>query len=83
MYEDIKDALVGCLAMTFSSAAEDLCTEEKGRLIKLEPRQAIEKMIRLAGKVASEAADKQEILNFKGVTLTGNWLVPPLKTYVD
>ena len=36
-YEEIKDALLGCLAMTFSSAAEDLCTEERGRLIKLEP----------------------------------------------
>ena len=83
MYEEIKDTFLGCTAMTFSSAPEDLCTGERGRLINLEPRQAIEKMIRLAGKVASEAADKQETLNCMGVVLTRNWLVPPLKTYVD
>ena len=53
MYEEIKDALLGCMAMIFSSAAENLCTGERGRLINQEPRQAIEKMIRLAGKVAS------------------------------
>ena len=82
-YEEVKDALLGCSAITFSSAAEDLCTGERGRLFNLEPRYAIDKMIRLAGKVASKANDKQEILNCMGVALTRNWLVPPLKSYVD
>ena len=40
-------------------------------------------MIRLAGKVASKANDKQEILNCMGVAFTRNWLVSPFKSYVD
>ena len=56
-YKDIKDALLGCTAMSFSSAAEDFCTGERGRLTNLEPRQAIEKMARLAGKIMKEAVD--------------------------
>ena len=82
-YDEVKEALLGCSALTFSSAAEDLCTEERGRLLNLEPHQTIDKMIRLAGKVASEAEDKQDILNCMGVALTSNWLVPLLKSYVD
>ena len=82
-HDEVKEALLGCSAMTFSSAAEDLCTGKRGRLFSLEPRQAIDKMIRLVGKVASEAEDKQDILNCMGVTLTRNWLDPPIKSYVD
>ena len=37
-YEEVKEALLGCAAMTFSSAAEDMCTSERGRLFNLEPR---------------------------------------------
>ena len=40
-------------------------------------------MIMLTGKVASEAEDKQDLLNCMGVALTRNCLVLLLKCYVD
>ena len=82
-YKDIKDALLGCTAMSFSSAAEDFCTGERGRLTNLEPRQAIEKMARLAGKIMKEAVDITQALNLIAVAQTRSWLVPPLKTFID
>ena len=82
-YADIKDALMGCTAMSFSSAAEDFCTGERGRLTNLEPRQAIEKMARLAGKIMRNAVDLTQAQNLVAVAQTRNWLVPPLKAYID
>ena len=82
-YEEIKEALLGCTAMSFSSAAEDFKTGERGRLAKLEPRQAIEKMSRLVSKITRGAADIQEAEDLMVVAETRNWLVPSLKTYVD
>ena len=82
-YDEVKEALLGCAAMTFSSAAEDLCTGERGRLFNLDPRQVIDKVIRLVGKLTKDAETKPEILNCIGVALTRNWLDPSLKSYVD
>ena len=82
-YEEIKEALLGCTAISFSSAAEDFCMAERGRLTKLEPRLAIEKMTRLVDKITKGAADVQEAGELMVVATTRNWLVPPLKTYVD
>ena len=69
--------------MTFSSAAEDLCMGERGRLFNLDPRQVFDKVIRLVGKLTKDAETKPEILNCIGVVLTRNCLVPSLKSYVD
>ena len=69
--------------MSFSSAAEDFCTCERGRLTNLEPRQAIEKMARFAGKIMRDAVDLTQAQNLVAVAQTRNWLVPPLKTYID
>ena len=44
-YDEVKEALLGYAAMTFSSAAEDMSTGETGRLFSLEPRQAQDKVI--------------------------------------
>ena len=85
-YDDIKDALMGCTAMSFSSAAEDFCTGERGRLTNLKPRQAIEKMARLAWRIMRVAVDLTQAQNLVAVAQTRNWLVPhppPLKTYID
>ena len=82
-YEEVKEALLGCAAMTFSSAAEDVCTGERGRLFSIEPRQAITKIIRLLGKLTNDAETIQDALNSIGVAMTRNWLVPSLKSYVD
>ena len=82
-YEEVKEALLGFAAMTFCSAAEDMCTSEKRRLFNLEPRQYVDKMARLIGKIAKDAETKQEIINCMCVALTRNCLVPSLKSYVD
>ena len=82
-YDEVKETLLGCAAMTFSFTAEDLCTSERGRLFNLDPRQAIDKVIRQVGKLTKDADTKPEILNYIGVALTRNWLVPYLKSYVD
>ena len=82
-YEEIKEALLGCTSMSFSSAAEEFCTGEKGRLVTLEPRQAIEKMSRLVSKITRGAGDIQEAEDLMVVAETRSWLVPTLKTYVD
>ena len=82
-YEEIKEALLGFTAMSFSSAAEDFCMAERGRLTKLEPRLAIEKMTKLVDKITKAAADVLEAGELMVVATTRNWLVPPLKTYVN
>ena len=68
--------------MSFSSAAEDFCTGERGRLTTL-PRQAGEKLSVLANKMTRGAEDAQDILDLVVVAQLRSWLVPPLKTYVD
>ena len=63
-YEEVKEPLLGCTAMPFSSAAEAFCTGEKGKLTKLDVRQATEIMIRLANKITQEAEDVREAAEY-------------------
>ena len=83
MYDELKEALLGCSAMTFSSAAEEFFMGERGRLTKLDPRQAAEKMLRLVCKLIQEAADMQEACEYVTVAALRSWMLPELKTYVD
>ena len=50
--------------MTFSSAAEEFFTGETGKLAKLDPRQAAQKMLRLVCKLTQEAEDIQEACKY-------------------
>ena len=61
-YKEVKEPLLGCTAMSFSSAAEAFCTGEKGKLTKLDVRQEI--MIRLANKITQEAEDVREAAEY-------------------
>jgi len=54
-YEVLVGALMGCTSMSFCSAAEDMCTSERGRLWELEIRQTVTKMKQLVKKVVCEA----------------------------
>ena len=82
-YEELKEALLGCSAMTFSSAAEEFFKGKKGKLAKLDPRQAAQKMLRLVGKLTQEAEDVQVVCEYITVVALRSWMVPELKTYVD
>ena len=81
-YDEIKEALQGS-AMSFSSAAEAFCIGEKGKLHKLELRQATEKMSRLSYKITQEAEDARQAADNMTVAMMRSWMVPELKTYVD
>jgi len=74
---------MGCTSMSFCSAAEDMCTGERGRLWKLEVRQTVTKIKHLVKKVASEADSKDKMAECIAVALTRYQLVTPLKAYVD
>ena len=78
MYDELKEALLGCSAMTFSSAAEEFFTGERGRLTKLDPRQAAEKMLQLVCKLTQEAADVQEACEYVTVAALRSWMVSEL-----
>jgi len=43
-YDDLVDALMGCSTLSFCSAAENMCTGEKGRLWDVEIRPSMTKM---------------------------------------
>ena len=54
-----------------------------GRLTTLEPRQAIEKLDRLARKITKNATNEQEVCELMVVAEARHRLVPALKNYVD
>ena len=60
-YQMIKDALIGCGTLTFSAASEALMSADRGKILALPYRQAVDKMARLLEKVAKEAANEKEI----------------------
>ena len=78
--EEIKEAL---LEMSFNRAPEDFKTGERGRLTTLEPRQAIEKLDRLAKRITRTVTCEQEVRELMVVVEARLWLVPALKSYVD
>ena len=54
-YQDLKDALISCGALTFSNASETLMNADRGKILTLPLRQAIHKWQRLLEKMCSEA----------------------------
>ena len=82
-YNDIKDALLGCGALSFSSASETIMSVDRNRLLTLPYRQAVDKKARLLEKVASEAASTKEIYQYIAIAHTRYYLHPEVKQYVD
>ena len=79
-YEELRDALMGCAEMTFSTAAEVFFTGDRGNIAQLTPRQAAEKMRRWVGKLTQETNDKAEALDYITVAAVRGWMVADLKT---
>ena len=82
-YDELKEALMGCAAMTFGTATEAFFTGDRGKIAQLTPRQAAEKMRRWIGKVTQETDENEEALDYVTVAALRAWMVPDLKKYVD
>jgi len=82
-YEDTVGALRGSTTMSFFSAAEDLCTGERGKLWELDIRPCSMKIRHLVRTVAQEADTRDEMAESLTVALTRDRLSPALKHYID
>jgi len=82
-YDELVGALSNSSTLTFSAAAEDLCTGERGRVWELEGRKAVAKTKALLGQVTREADTKPDMIECITVALVRDHLVPGLKSYVD
>ena len=82
-YKVIKEALIGCSSMSFSTAAETLLTRDKGKLYMLGHRQCKDKLCKLIEKVTKKADNEKEIYELLAVAFMRHQLHPSLKTYVD
>jgi len=82
-FEELVEALSNSTTLTYSAAAEELCTGERGKLWELEGRKAGVRIKALVGQVVREADDKTAIIERISVALLRDKLVPSLKSYVD
>ena len=82
-YQDIKDALIGCGTLTFSASSEAIITADKGKILALPIRQAVDKTTRLMEKATSEAANIREACQYLAIAVNRYFLNPEVKQYVD
>jgi len=82
-YADTVGALRGSTALSFCSAAEDLCTGERGRLWELGIGPCMTKIKHLLKTLSQEADTRDEVCECITVALTRDRLAPSLKQYVD
>ena len=82
-YEDIKEALMGCAAMTFRAASEAFYSADRGKLSHLPLREAAEKLRRWAGKISQESEDIDQALDYMTLGALRSMMVPDLKAYID
>ena len=83
-YQGLKDALIGCGALTFSNASETLMNADRGKILALPMRQAIHnKWHRLLEKMSSEAQTISESCMYIAVAIARYNSNPDLKQYID
>ena len=82
-YQEIKDSLIGCGALTFSNASETMMNADRGKMLSLPMRQAIHKWHRLLEKMSSEAATISETCMYIAVAIARYNANPDLKRYLD
>ena len=62
-YVDIRAALLGSSAMTFSAAAEPLFTADKGNIQQLPIKQAGDKLVRYCEKMTEGAETVRQVVD--------------------
>jgi len=82
-YDDTVGVLRGCTALSFCSAADDMCTGERGKLWEMDVRPSVAKLRQLIKTVAIEAESKDEMAECIAVSLSRDHLLPALKHNVD
>jgi len=82
-YEEAVGALRGTTALSFCSAAEDMCSGDRGLIWDMDIRHGSAKMLRLIETVAGEAENKREMAQSFAVALIRDHLNPQLKNYMD
>ena len=82
-YQELKDSLIGCGALTFSNASETLMNADRGKILSLPLRQAIHKWHRLLEKMSCEATTISEMCMYIAVAIARYNANPDLKKYQD
>jgi len=82
-YEELVRALNSSSTLTFSAAAEDLCTGERGRIWEMTGSKAIARVKGLVSQVTKDADTKPDMIECITVALVRDKLVPSLKSYID
>ena len=82
-YAELKEALLGCGNLSFSHASESLMTGERGKVLTLPIRQAIQKWQRIIERMTSEATTIREACSYIAVVVARYNTSPDLKTYLD
>jgi len=82
-YDDLVGALGSSSTLTYSAAAEDLCTGKRGKIWEMDGRKAGLKVKALLGQITREADDREAMIDCISVALLRDKLVAPLKTYID
>ena len=82
-YQEVKDGLIGCSALTFSNASETLMSADRGKILALPIRQAIHKMHRILEKMSGEAETISEACMYVAVAIARYHSNPELKKYLD
>jgi len=75
-YEDTVGALRGSTALSFCSAAEDLCSGERGKIWEMEVCPSLARLKHLVKIVAGEAENKDEMAESVAVALARDHLAP-------
>jgi len=78
-YKDTVGALRGSTAMSFCSAAEDLCSGERGRVYEMKVCPSLARLKHLVKTVAGEAESMEEMAESFAVALARDHFVPSLK----
>ena len=81
--EDIRAALLGSSAMTFSAAAESFFTADKGNIQQLPTRQVGDKLVRYCEKMTEGAETVRQVVDKVTVGMLRALMVPDLKKYMD
>ena len=82
-YDELKEALLGCRALTVGNASESLMTSDKGETLALPSRQAQLRYEKLLERVAKDATSPREIYSLIASAVVRYHTVPELKLYLD
>ena len=82
-YDDIRAAMMGCLAMTFDATVEAIFSADKGKITKLTLRQVADKAKHWATKLFQESETLGDAADKLAVAFVRSLMVPELKNYLD